>query len=336
MPDITEEQIKQTWNNQCLKPKVSICCISFNQEEYIKKTIDSFLAQKTSFAFEIVISDDVSTDKTAEIIQKYARKYPSVINFLDNKENLGANNNFLRAINNAKGEYIAFCEGDDYWIDVNKLQIQYTAMLERPEVNFSFHPCFLNINNKLQKRIAYKKGSQEKIVEARSVLSSLNQFSPTASYMFKREVIGELPEWFALAPVGDLFIELYCMRNGGGLYLPKPMSVYRVSSIGSWTNSTQQNVDRYTKRHLALIDSLRLAELDFPDERKSFTIKIAYIYLSLAIRMLKQRDYDAFRIYITNATTAKGFLSIKHCILYMLKSRPALLNRLLSIKKLIK
>lgn len=106
------------------KPKVSVCVITYNHKQYIAQALDSILAQKTSFYFEIVIGEDRSTDDTLAICKEYQAKYPNIIRVLDTPKNLGVVPNFVRTANACKGKYIAVLEGDDYWIDAFKLQKQ--------------------------------------------------------------------------------------------------------------------------------------------------------------------------------------------------------------------
>ena len=110
------------------KIMVSICCITYNQEQYIAQTIESFLMQKVDFKYEILINDDASTDRTADIIREYEKKYPDII-----KPIYQSINQYSRGITNpsgafnyprASGKYIAMCEGDDYWTDIYKLKKQ--------------------------------------------------------------------------------------------------------------------------------------------------------------------------------------------------------------------
>lgn len=105
-------------------PLVSVCLITYNQEKYIAQTLHSILSQKTNFAFELVIGDDASTDTTNTICSEFERTYPSIVKYKSQKNNIGFLRNFHQTCLRCKGQYIAFCEGDDYWIDSNKLQKQ--------------------------------------------------------------------------------------------------------------------------------------------------------------------------------------------------------------------
>ena len=107
------------------EPLLSVGVLTYNQENYIRKCLDSILMQKTNFKFEIILNDDCSTDKTVEIIKEYEAKYPDIIKPVYQKENQfskgkGILRNFLLPRINTK--YYAFCEGDDYWTDPYKLQ----------------------------------------------------------------------------------------------------------------------------------------------------------------------------------------------------------------------
>lgn len=106
------------------KPKISVCLITYNHENYISECIEGILNQKTDCSYEIVIGEDKSTDSTFKICREYKLKYPSKIKLLEREQNLGMNRNWELTLNECEGEYIAICEGDDYWIDSYKLQKQ--------------------------------------------------------------------------------------------------------------------------------------------------------------------------------------------------------------------
>lgn len=102
----------------------SVICVTYNHAPYIRQALDSFLMQKTTFPYEIIIADDCSTDGTSAICAEYAAKYPDKIRHIRGEYNVGGVENERRAIEAAQGEYVALCEGDDYWTDSKKLQKQ--------------------------------------------------------------------------------------------------------------------------------------------------------------------------------------------------------------------
>ena len=139
------------------KPLVSICCLTYNHAPFIRKCLDGFLMQQTNFPIEILIHDDCSTDGTTEIIREYEAKYPDLILPLYEEDNQysrgGAGKMDLYNYNRARGKYIAYCEGDDYWTDPQKLQKQVDFMEANPEYSVCFHDfeIFDFRNNKWQK-----------------------------------------------------------------------------------------------------------------------------------------------------------------------------------------
>ena len=129
---------------------VSICCITYNHEKYIRDALESFLNQKTNFDFEILIHDDASTDKTSEIIQEYEKKYPNIIKpiyQIENQYSKGISINDTFNFSRAGGKYIALCEGDDYWLDSNKLQKQVDYMGKNHECTLCFHNAMVVSSN---------------------------------------------------------------------------------------------------------------------------------------------------------------------------------------------
>lgn len=230
-----EQKIAIKWKNIDLEtPVVSICCTTYNHEKYIRQALDSFLMQETNFPFEIIVRDDASTDKTAEIIREYEKRYPNIIKPIYEKENMYSKGvkPSLVCFSKARGDYIALCEGDDYWTDPRKLQIQIESMNKYTDVKISFHKAYEE-GEKKQYICDYKK---TRVFELKDVLVGDGQFMPTASIVFFKECIRDFPEWFySKAPVGDYFIQIFCSKNGGALYIDRAMSVYRVGHQGSWS-----------------------------------------------------------------------------------------------------
>ena len=124
------------------QPLVTIQCITYNHEPYIRQCLEGFVMQKTNFKFEAIVHDDASTDKTADIVREYAEKYPDIIKPIYETENqYSKSDGSLGRIMNAhtKGKYIALCEGDDYWTDPLKLQKQVDFLEANPEYVLTCH-----------------------------------------------------------------------------------------------------------------------------------------------------------------------------------------------------
>ena len=113
--------------------KVSVCMTAYNQEALIAVAVEGILVQKTDFSVEFHIGDDCSTDRTGEICEDFATRFPEVIRYHRRKHNLGMMPNFLATLAECDGKYIAWCEGDDYWIDDTKLQTQFDFMEASPD-----------------------------------------------------------------------------------------------------------------------------------------------------------------------------------------------------------
>lgn len=137
--------------------KVSVFCITYNHIHFIKQALEGFVTQKTNFPFEVVISDDCSTDGTKEIIEEYTKQYPDIIKPIYHSHNVGSYQNFIDTANACKGEYVAMCDGDDYWIDKNKLQKQVDFMDTNKECSICFHPVLIKYENSLQKDVVFPK-----------------------------------------------------------------------------------------------------------------------------------------------------------------------------------
>ena len=118
-------------------PKVSVICTNYNKGKWIADAIDSFLRQKTNFEFEIILVDDCSTDESVDIIRNYGQRYPDKIRTFFNSENQGIAKTWVAICKEARGQYIARCDGDDYWIDDEKLQKQVDLLETTPNSKWS-------------------------------------------------------------------------------------------------------------------------------------------------------------------------------------------------------
>ncbi|EPC2529538.1 glycosyltransferase [Providencia stuartii] len=329
MLELTEKEIIEKWDPKDTI-KVSICCITYNQEMYIKRALDSFLTQNTSFPFEIIIGDDASSDNTSKILDEYAKNYPKLITVISSPKNIGANANLLQVFNAAQGDYIALCEGDDYWSSENKIDIQYNEMIKNKEVSFSFHSAYIN---NLQSPIKYKKEKNFFTVDD-VLLNHYDQFAPTASYMFKRDIVKILPSWFKNASIGDYYIEIYALNIGLGLYIDKPMSVYQQMAINSWSTTTNKNIDKFIVTRLNMIKYDELTKNDFPLLYNMIDERITRNYYIISRQCLIMKKYNLFNKYLREIKNRRMPRDIRYSyiLFYILRKTPNLLRKLIQLK----
>jgi glycosyltransferase involved in cell wall biosynthesis len=312
---------------------VSVVCTAYNQETYIRDTLDSFLSQKTEFPFEIIVHDDASTDATPEILRDYAKRFPEIVKPVVQQENQYSQGGFkpiVYASEYAEGEYIAVCEADDYWLSDNKLQLQVEALEANPGLDFCFHPAICMRNGRLEEKSGWDYGA-DRVFGVGSILRCANgHFAPTCSYMFRRRVLESMPDWFfGSAPVGDFFLEMYGASRGGALYLASPRSVYRKNSQGSWHDRTYSD-DRAFNTYLAsMIDAINLMQEDFPDFHLDMQWKKSWLHTYSALHFLYPRKYEDFRRSIENSVKEYRYISRKQAILYRLKKLPGLARLLM-------
>lgn len=213
---------------------ISICCITFNHELYVAQALDSFLLQESSFPYEIVISDDCSTDRTLEILKQYKERYPDLIRLHTNTTNIGMMPNFLKALMACKGEYIAICEGDDYWTNPFKLQKQVDFL----EANQDFSVCFHRVEElrnvkDFVKDTLVQNSESERVFTKSDILKG--NFIHTPSVVFRNH-FDELPEWVLQMQVGDYPLHIYNASFGKIKYFPDVMAVYRLHNSSSWSS----------------------------------------------------------------------------------------------------
>ncbi len=224
------------------KPKVSVCLVTYNHEQYIQKCLDSILCQQTSFDFEIVIGEDHSTDRTPEIIREYAEKYPEKIKAFIRPKNIGAKFNYLHSFFTCKGDYIVHIEGDDYFSDPEKLQIQAEFLDQHQEYSACFHNALMLYEDETQRtNHLINPPDQKSIIYTPDFLGKKETwFMATASVMMRKKYVSSLPEWFLTCKSGDIPLYVILSEFAPIAYINREMSVYRRHLEGiSFTDNTQ-------------------------------------------------------------------------------------------------
>lgn len=224
------------------KPKVSIVSITYNQELYIAQALESFVTQKADFAFEAIIADDASSDKTPQIIQEYAEKYPEIIKPILRKKNVGISKNLYDAMRQSSGDYIALCEGDDYLTDPKKLQRQADFLDNNLDFALCFHPVRVFFEGKDGEDFTYPSADTRNF-SSNDLLKT--NFIQTNSVMYRRQDYTTMPE--NILPL-DWYLHLYHAQFGKIGFLDTIMAAYRRHAGGLWWDS-EKNLSELLKRH---------------------------------------------------------------------------------------
>lgn len=229
-----------------MNPEISICCITYNQQQYIKQTLDGFLKQKINVPYEILIHDDCSTDGTVNILKEYKRKYPDKIVLLLEKENQYSKGalickTFLYPL--IKGKYFCFCEGDDYWCDENKLQKQYDALEANVDCSIAVHDvACVNGIGELQSKHFPPVELTPGILPADKYLSyeigkSLWLFQTSSFFLrskYLKEFINNTPLFVnAYKKAEDFSLILFFLSKGNAYYINNIMSCYRIQTFNA-------------------------------------------------------------------------------------------------------
>lgn len=208
---------------------VSVCMVAYNQEQYVREALDSVLMQKVNFPFEIIISDDCSTDATPQILQEYAVVHPDVVKPILGKQNVGYPNNQRRSLEAATGKYIALCDSDDYWTDPYKLQKQVDYMESHPECAICFHNVMHIYDGTTAHRSLLVPLDFPTELTIEDVISR-KWFLPTNSEIFRHEYLS-FPDWYDSVLHIDYVLNLLISQHGTLHYMPDVMAVYRHTAI---------------------------------------------------------------------------------------------------------
>lgn len=212
------------------KPLVSICCLAYNHEKYLRECLEGFVSQKTDFDTEVLIHDDASTDGTTNIIREYENKYPELIKPIYQTENQfskGVKPTFVYNFPRTKGKYIAMCEGDDYWTDPLKLQKQVDFLEENPDYTFSMGRVDMLIEQtgEIRRRKEHINPNKFEYFTLKDYLKG--PFSQTSSFVFRNDR-KPFPNWISKVHAGDQSLVVFKTGLQGKIkYHKELLSIYR-------------------------------------------------------------------------------------------------------------
>jgi glycosyltransferase involved in cell wall biosynthesis len=294
----------EDWSVLPAEPMVSVCMITYNHEEFIREAVDSILMQQTTFAYELVIGEDKSTDRTREIVQEYQLQYPNKIRLRLAKENLYSQNlkPFTGVLIACRGRYIALCEGDDYWTDPLKLQKQVELMDDNQECSMCFHRAFQldqeSGNMKILKPSLQKK---KKIYTLNDIV--LGDFIPTATIMLRNGLVPEFPSWFNECFVGDWPLQIIYAQKGSIRFIDQAMSAYRVHSGGIMSG---ENINEICQKLITTVDIV--SKYIDKKYKKKLKYNIACLLTTMAYKCAERGDLLNARIYLQKSIYEYPFI----------------------------
>lgn len=215
-------------------PLVSICCITYNHEKYIRDAIEGFLMQNVTFSIEIIIHDDASTDRTAKIVREYANKYPDLIVPI-----LQAENQYSKGIRpsptfvwpRARGKYIALCEGDDYWTDPLKIQKQVDFLEKNSEFSICFHEVHINRANKIEEDFITRKVAD--VTGLKDLIKGNYIHTPSVVFRKNQDILDRFK--ISNPSLGDYALHMLNASVGKIKKFQDVMAVYRIHEGGIWS-----------------------------------------------------------------------------------------------------
>jgi glycosyltransferase involved in cell wall biosynthesis len=240
-------------------PRISVFMIAYNHEHFIAQAIEGILMQKVTFPFELVIGEDCSADGTRAVAQRYAGKFPGIIRLLPSEKNLGMQANTHRTLLACRGEFLAFCEGDDFWTDPYKLATQIDFMERNPGCSICFHNYNILIQRESEWRSEYPFYTDEGLsrnneshalkppaVQHPSMLMSSGALL-LHTCMVRNLFRNGLPSYSMDIVCLDWIMNILASRGGDIRYIDKVMGTYRWHPGGIWSAASRKN------RHDALL-----------------------------------------------------------------------------------
>lgn len=209
------------------QPLVSVCIITYNHEKNISEAINSVITQETDFPCEVIIADDCSTDKTREIIVRYAEKYP--LRLILQEKNKGAARNWKDLMDAPLGKYVAYFEGDDFWIDSQKLKKQVSFLEENEEMVACYANAKVFDSRNPDAHAWFPGGKPPIIMDCYSTVLAFTM--PTCTILF-RNLLRPLPEWILKAQSGDHLLVAMLSKFGKVYYMDEYFGKYNHDYTG--------------------------------------------------------------------------------------------------------
>lgn len=266
-------------------PEVTVCIVTYNQQRYITECLDSVLSQVTSFAFDVIVADDGSTDGTREILTRYSENH-SNIKLVFRDENLGALRNFVATHDLATGKFVCHLDGDDRWLQ-GKLEAQYKFLTE----NVDFNACWTR-TNLFNDEGWFQSGKSQNLDYFPNLEVSFEKalrvgiIAPHCSLMYRKS---SRVKTFEPSERIDLFYTWQYLSTGKGKVLEHCLSEYRLSSVGAITRNSGTKIKQFYVRHAAHFIDM------YPQHKNDIFV---FVFLNFLLDIKNRRDtaYNFFKL----------------------------------------
>ena len=281
LPRRSEAEVMARWQGD--KPVVSIRCATYQHVDFIEDALRGFLGQDTNFPFEILVRDDASIDGTAEIVRDYAERYPNIIRAVLETENRYPEVKAGQVLGPmVRGEFIAMCEGDDYWTDSDKLALQYRTLMSEGSLVASHHRCMVVTDGKISQ---IEKRRQRECRSFTTLELSSGGRLITSTVLHRRVPIRLHPEAQFIVN-GDEYLRTELGRFGGAIWQPEILpSVYRRHRGGVWSGQSPVEQSFVQVQSFFWI-GLRLRDEGRTRAARAFFRRAAVRVLAVVVRLL--------------------------------------------------
>jgi glycosyltransferase involved in cell wall biosynthesis len=297
-------------------PLVSVVMITYGHEKFIEEAINGVLMQKCNFAIELIVANDCSPDNTDEVIRSIVKNDPkgNCIIYLKHERNIGMIPNFILALNETKCKYIALCEGDDYWTDPFKLQKQVDFLESNPDYSMSCHNANIIYENSNKKSTIFSRNNVSYDISLQTIVEKW--VIPTASMVFRREYIVNLPEWFSKIYSGDFTLALLLRYYGKIRFFKDIMSVYRMDLYGSSASATFRTKGMFVlKQHILLLNYFNL----YTKFQYEFIINRRISQIKNELQFMELKEKGLFNVFLKMPFVffRKGFIRFFSLLKYV-------------------
>jgi glycosyltransferase involved in cell wall biosynthesis len=310
---------EQLWPGGAV-PVVSIFCITYNHEKFIRDAIEGFLMQETTFPVEIFVHDDASADGTADIVREYQANYPRLFRTVFQIENQYLKDGFrffFEHLGQRRGEFIALCEGDDCWTSPQKLQKQVELLERSPEYSLVSHKVRIKWESASGRDLVSNSGDEAGQWKVRDIIHGKTVH--TCSMLYRRAFVPAMPSSFANLAAGDIPLQLLLADAGPIDFVPEVWGLYRKHS-GGVTHEGRRETPRNAK-------TLEDIYVNFDRHcggryRREISSALSSVYALTAVHSRRQGDYfisvlmtvKAMRWSLSSGSTQTVWRTILLCL----------------------